>query len=268
MKIPGGSSKHDGALYALAARVAVCLLAGAALPMPCAFAEMQKGDPLAAIEVDAIKADSALAKAALQLGKQTYAAHCAACHGRDLKGSAGAHAPDLSDRATLYGSDNADAGPNEIFASDIEKTVRYGIRADHPKTRKLASMPSFGGLRPKQEGGYPTLRERQIADLTEYLVSLQGQKYDAAAAARGKGLFGKGGGCFDCHGMDAKGDPSIGSTDLSSPKYLYGSDRGSIAASIRAGRGGTMASFEEKLTPAQIKAVSDYLFTAWQQATK
>ena len=29
-----------------------------------------------------------------------------------------------------------------------------------------------------------------------------------------------------------------------------------------------MSSFEERLTPAQIKAVSYYLFTAWQQATK
>ncbi len=225
-------------------------------------------DQLAAVATDDIGKNEALARAALVLGERTYGENCADCHGRDLKGVAGRHAPDLSDRATLYGSDNVDAGPNQIFASDIESIVRYGIRADHAKTKKLASMPSFAGLDRQQEGGYPTLSAHQIADLAEYLTSLQGQKHEAAAAARGKALFGKGGGCFDCHGMDAKGDPSIGSTDLSSRNYLYGSDRAAIVASIRGGRKGTMPSYEGKLTPAQIKAVSYYLFSAWARAQK
>ena len=238
--------------------LASCLLAANALA----------GDPLANTKVDAIRADSALAASALKMGRQTYANHCATCHGRDLKGAPGAHAPDLSDRATMYGSDNVDAGPNEIFASDIAKTVLYGIRADHPKTRKLAFMPSFGGQQPKQEGGYPTLNERQIRDLAEYLVSLQGLKHEAVATKRGQALFTKDAGCFDCHGMDAKGDPSIGSSDLTSSKYLYGSDRGSIMTSIRAGRSGTMPPFEGKLTPAQVTSVSYYLFSTWQHAPK
>lgn len=244
------------------------LLAIAALQMPGSFAAAPVDDQLAKTGVDDIGKDTALAKQALALGKNTYGENCADCHGRDLKGVAGKHAPDLSDRATLYGSDNVDAGPNQIFASDIESIVRYGIRADHPKTRKLAFMPSFAGLVPKQEGGYPKLSERQITDLAEYLVSLQGEKHEVAAAARGKVLFGKGGGCFDCHGQDAKGDPSIGSADLTSANYLYGSDRQSIVASIRGGRKGTMPSYEGKLTPAQIKAVSYYLFSVWEHAQK
>jgi cytochrome c oxidase cbb3-type subunit 3 len=223
---------------------------------------------LATVDADGIGKDPALAKSAMELGRKTYEANCAVCHGRNLKGSPGAHAPDLSDRATLYGSDNVDAGPNEIFASDIEKTVRYGIRSEHPKTRSLAVMPSFAGLDPKQEGGYPKLDEHQIGDLAEYLVSLQGRKHDASAAARGKALFGKGGGCFDCHGQDAKGDPSIGSADLTSSNYLYGNDRLSIVTSIRGGRKGTMPAFEGTLTPAQLKAVSYYLFSVWERAQK
>jgi cytochrome c oxidase cbb3-type subunit 3 len=223
---------------------------------------------LATVAADEIGRDPALAKSALELGRETYEKNCVACHGRDLNGAPGAHAPDLSDGATLYGSDNVDAGPNEIFASDIETTVRFGIRSDHPKTRKLAVMPSFAGLDPKQEGGYPKLGERQIADLAEYLLSLRGKKHDVAAAARGKVLFGKGGGCFDCHGQDAKGDPSIGSADLTSSNYLYGSDRLSIVTSIRGGRKGTMPAYEGTLTPAQIKAVSYYLFSVWKHAQK
>lgn len=244
------------------------LLTVAALQMPCASAAAPLDDQLARTNADDMGKDAALAKAALALGKKTYGEDCADCHGRDLKGVVGKHAPDLSDRATLYGSDNVDAGPNQIFASDIESIVRYGIRADHPKTRKLAVMPSFSGRGPKQEGGYPTLSDDQITDLAEYLTSLQGQKHEPAAAVRGKALFGKGGGCFDCHGMDAKGDPSIGSADLSSTKYLYGNDRLSIAASIRDGRQGVMPSYEGKLAPARIKAVSYYLFSVWEHAQK
>jgi cytochrome c oxidase cbb3-type subunit 3 len=243
-------------------------LAVVVMQMPCASAAMPLDDLLSKTNADDIGKDAVLARAALALGKKTYSENCTDCHGQDLKGVVGKHAPDLSDRATLYGSDNVDAGPNQIFASDIESIVRYGIRADHPKTRKLAVMPSFSGRGPKQEGGYPTLSDHQIADLAEYLASLQGQKHEAAASARGKVLFGKGGGCFDCHGMDAKGDPSIGSADLSSTKYLYGNDRLSIAASIRDGRQGTMPSYEGKLAAAQIKAVAYYLFSVWEHAQK
>ncbi len=247
---------------------ALSLLAIAALQMPCSGAATHIDDQLAKTGADDIAKNTDLAKEALALGKKTYGESCAACHGQDLKGVVGAHAPDLSDRATLYGSDNVDAGPNQIFASDIEKIVSYGIRADHPKTRQLAFMPSFAGLDPKQEGGYPKLGERQITDLADYLASLQGQKHEAAAAARGKAIFGKEGGCFDCHGQDAKGDPSIGSTDLSSVNYLYGNDRLSIVTSIRGGRKGVMPAYEGKLTSARIKAVSYYLFSVWDGAQK
>jgi cytochrome c oxidase cbb3-type subunit III len=267
MKFNPGTPNRTGTLVWPAVR-ALSLLAVAALQMPCSSAAAPVEDQLSKTAADDIGKDSVLAKAALELGKMTYGENCVACHGPDLKGVAGKHAPDLSDRATLYGSDNVDAGPNQIFASDIESIVKYGIRADHPKTRKLAFMPSFAGLDPKQEGGYPTLNKRQITDLAEYLASLQGQKHEVAAAARGKALFGKGGGCFDCHGQDAKGDPSIGSADLTSANYLYGSDRLSIVATIRGGRKGMMPAYEGKLTPAQIKAVSYYLFSVWEHAQK
>lgn len=262
-----GISNRIRALAWPAVRV-LSLLTIAVLQVPCASAATPVEEQLARTGTDDIGKDAVLAKATLELGKKTYGGNCADCHGQDLKGAAGKHASDLSDRATLYGSDNVDAGPNQIFASDIESIVRYGIRADHPKTRKLAVMPRFAGGGPKQEGGYPALSDHQITDLAEYLESLQGQKAGVAAAARGKVLFGKGGGCFDCHGMDAKGDPSIGSADLSSTKYLYGNDRLSIAASIRDGRQGVMPAYEGKLPPAQIKAVAHYLFSVWEHAQK
>ena len=172
--------------------------------------------------------------------------------------------PDLSDKATLYGSDNLDAEPEQIFPSDIETIVKYGIRADYPKTRKLSFMPSFAGLDPRQEGGYPTLGGQGLGDLVEYLIVLQGQASDSADAARDKALYASN--CSDCHSRDAKGNPGIGATDLTSKKYLYGNDRESIKASIREVRKGSMPAYEAKLSRAQIKAVSYYLFSVWENA--
>ena len=198
------------------------------------------------------------------LGRKVYIANCASCHGADLKGVRGQYAPDLSDKATLFGSDNVDAEANQIFASDIETTTLYGIRADHPKTRKLSFMPSFGGRDPKQEGGYPTLTDAEIAGLADHLLALQGRASDRGSAARGKAMYATH--CADCHGRDAKGNPGIGATDLTARKYLYGDDRASIAASIREGRKGTMPAYEATLSPARAKAVAWYLFSVWKDA--
>ncbi|MES2258053.1 MAG: c-type cytochrome [Pseudomonadota bacterium] len=223
---------------------------------------------LASIPTDEIGSHAALARQAVAMGKKVYRAHCANCHGVNLKGVAGRHAPDLGDRAVLYGSDNVDADPDQIFPSDIETTIRYGIRASHPKTRKLAVMPSFAGLVPGQEGGFPVLSAREIGDLVEYLTGLQGRKADGPAMARGKLLFEGGGGCFDCHGRNGKGNPGIGATDLTSAHYLYGNERAAMVASIRQGRQGSMPAYENTLTAGEIKAAAYFLHTVQSQARR
>jgi cytochrome c oxidase cbb3-type subunit 3 len=42
-------------------------------------------------------------------GAAVYAAHCASCHGADLKGVTGTHAPDLTDDYWLFGGDDLDS---------------------------------------------------------------------------------------------------------------------------------------------------------------
>jgi mono/diheme cytochrome c family protein len=73
--------------------------------------------------------------AAMVLGKTVYDKNCAACHGADLKGLAAQHTPDLTDAAWQFSSDDLASGGAANFPSDVEWTVRYGVRSGHPNAR-------------------------------------------------------------------------------------------------------------------------------------
>ena len=156
------------------------------------------------------------------------------------------------------------------FPSDVEWTVRYGIRSGHPNARGVeADMLAFNPKYrteddTKEFGAKEFLSAGEIADVAEYVLELSGQQADKAKAARGKVLFqdGEKGNCYDCHGDDATGSPPIGSTNLTEKRlYLYGADRASILESITKGRHGVMPAFEGSLKPEEIKAVSVYVFS-------
>ena len=155
--------------------------------------------------------------------------------------------------------------------SDVEWTVRYGIRSHHPYTRgtegaMLAFNPQYRTTDDTKDYGTDEyLNAAEIDDVAEYVLQLGHQKFDVAKAAHGKALFFNNakGNCFDCHGQDGSGEETIGSTNLTKPRlYLYGSDRASIVESITKGRHGFMPAFDDKLKPEEIKAVSVYAFSA------
>jgi len=52
---------------------------------------------LEAASANAIWDDPALRAEAVRLAPPLFARHCASCHGADLKGTPGAHVPDLTD---------------------------------------------------------------------------------------------------------------------------------------------------------------------------
>ena len=86
------------------------------------------------------------------------------------------------------------AGPS----TQIEYTIRHGIRnGDDPDARDNA-MPAFGadGL----------LDKEQIADVTQYVLSLTQRQTDAEAAARGAAIFAEN--CASCHGEARRGRAS------------------------------------------------------------
>lgn len=225
---------------------------------------------LATVPVDRIPRSLRLAGQAMVLGKQVFAQHCAGCHGADLKGLPEQHTPDLTDAEWRFGGDDLPSGGLTKYPSDVEWTVRYGVRSGDPNTRSAeVSMLAFDPqYRTKDDtedfGDRWFINLEEIDDVVEYVLQISGRPVDSAKAARGNVLFHDGakGNCYDCHDVNGAGIETFGSTNLTRPDlYLYGADRGSIREFIVKGRHGSMPQFEGVLKPEELKAVSVYVFS-------
>src|SRR5215467_4163013 len=255
----------------------ICAAAGAAAQQPPAsepeeeYGEfLARPEELGSVPVNDIFKSLRLTGGAMSLGKKVYEKNCASCHGADLRGIPDQHTPDLTDAEWRFSGDDLASGGNVKFPSDVEWTVRYGIRSGNPNERgseadMLAYDPQYRTEDDTKEFGSDRfLTPEEIEDVVEYVLQISGQQADAARAARGNALFldGTKGNCFDCHGVDGTGSDPIGSTNLTRKDlYLWGSDRASILESIVKGRRGVMPAFESTLKPEEIKAVSVYVFS-------
>ncbi len=201
---------------------------------------------------DAIWADPALRKDAIEAGADGFARHCAECHGADLKGVAAKHTPDLTDANWLYGGEDIDTFL--IRASDVEKTILHGIHAPDKASRNLAEMPA--------RGAEHELTDEEIAQAADYVLKLSGQPHDAARALAGKAVYEGEGGCYDCHTVDGIGDSAIGAVNLTRPgTWLYGRDRAAIIRTITEGRRGVSPAFAGKISPAETKAIAVFVLS-------
>jgi cytochrome c oxidase cbb3-type subunit 3 len=102
-------------------------------------------------------------------------------------------APNLTAGAWLYGG----------TYDKIQETItngRHGI------------MPAKGGAQ---------LNDEEVTNLANYVLSLSGEPSDAAKAKAGDELFHGKGLCFSCHGADGKGNPAIGSANLTDKIWLW-----------------------------------------------
>jgi len=235
---------------------------------------LARPEELASVPVNDIIKSTRLNAGATVVGRNVYLKNCAACHGEDMKGSKIAHAPDLTDDDWRFSGDDLPSGGNNKLPSDVEWTVRYGVRSGNPNARgveadMLAFNPQFRNQHDLEDyGRVNTVTPAEIDDLAEYVLQLTGQQADPAKAAHGKDLFldNAKGNCFDCHQEDATGNPALGSTNLTRKDlFLYGSDKAAIVESITKGRRGVMPEFGNKLKPEELKAVSVYVFS---QASK
>ena len=224
---------------------------------------------LSSVATNEIMKSLRLSSTAKTVGKEVYDRVCTSCHGADLKGSTAQGTPDLTDTLWRFAGDDADTGGGTIYPSDIEWTLRYGIRSGHVNARgSEANMVAFDPQYrlPKDTEEYGAgrfLTDEEISDVVEYVLKISGQDADAAKAARGEELFHDGtkGNCNDCHEPGGVGNLAIGSTNLTARNlYLYGSDRTAITDSIVKGRAGMMPAFQEQLKEEEIKAVAVYIY--------
>lgn len=201
--------------------------------------DLQRGEGAAQLRtasLEQIEKDPKLQAYAQQVGQSVFGDNCATCHG--IGGTGGKGYPNLRDDVWLWGGK----------LEDIQYTITHGVRTGAPGAR-LSQMPAFG----RDE----LLKPEQIDDLTEYVVHLSNRPADAGAIARAAPIFATQ--CAACHGVEGKGDQTVGAPNLTDGEWLYGADRAAIRGQIFAGNGGVMPTWGGRLSPETIKAIAVYV---------
>ncbi len=163
-----------------------------------------------------------------QMGERIFLNNCAQCHGSDARGSRGF--PNLADNVWYWGG-SPDA---------IRETITNG---------RQAAMPPMAAA----VGG-----AEDVADVANYVLSLSNSANDSVRAARGKEKFAA---CAACHGPDGKGNPALGSRDLTQKAWLYGQTIAGVTETITKGRGGVMPAFKGSLSDGEIHLVAAYVYS-------
>ncbi|MDW5317542.1 cytochrome-c oxidase, cbb3-type subunit III [Rhizobium sp. PL01] len=197
-------------------------------------------DKVKSMSFDEIRADEKLMATVRSSGHQLFGDNCAACHGRDAKG--GSNYPDLTDDDWIWGG-----GPEKIA-----QTLTVGVNSGHPDSR-VGQMPAFG----RDE----MLDRQQVSDVAAYVQSLSDPSKSTAENIeeidKGREVFQTT--CVACHGKEAKGDPELGAPNLTDQHWIYGGSLQTIIDTIHGGREGHMPTWDERLTPVEIKVLALYV---------
>jgi cytochrome c oxidase cbb3-type subunit 3 len=165
---------------------------------------------------------------ALKIGRRLFVNYCASCHGSDAGGNPGF--PNLRDGEWLHGGT-----PQAIKTSIMNG--RNGV------------MPAWGAA----------VGEQGVQDLTQYVLSLSGREFDAAAAKAGEAIFDSM--CIACHGKAGVGNQALGAPDLTNNIWLYGGSPKAIEASIANGRQGQMPAHADFLGEAKAHLLAAYVYS-------
>jgi len=145
--------------------------------------------------------------------------------------------PNLLDNDWLWGGD----------LENIALTITHGIRNTTDDEARYSEMPAFGDM----------LEDSEIDAVVEYVVSLSSADHDASLAAAGVEIFADN--CTSCHGDNALGDRDLGAPNLADAIWLYGGDRDALQYTVRNARFGVMPAWGQRLTEADVRAVSVYV---------
>ena len=162
-----------------------------------------------------------------KIGRRLFLNYCASCHGSDAGGNPGF--PNLRDDDWLHGG----------TPQAIETTILNG---------RNGVMPAWISV----------VGEEGVNNLTQYVLSLNGRDFDAAAAKAGEQSFNTL--CVTCHGKGGVGNQEIGAPNLTNNIWLYGGSPQAIAASIANGRQGQMPAHADFLGKAKVHLLAAYVY--------
>lgn len=188
-----------------------------------------------------IAADPELMGHVEETGRTLFTDNCSVCHG--AAGTGGPGFPNLTTGSWLWGGD----------PETISETIRVGINSTHDQTR-YSEMMGFGQM--------GVLQREQVREAAAYVRSLSGQVLSEADDTRvkaGAQVFAEN--CASCHGEDASGMIEMGAPDLTDQSWIYGGDAQSVFTTIYSGRQGHMPSWQDRLSPVDIRILTLYVGT-------
>ncbi len=194
-------------------------------------------DKIQNLDVIAVRADEELRRFAVAGGRVLFAENCAGCHQSGGVGTKGY--PSLADDDWLWGGS----------LTDIEHTLRVGIRSNHDETR-MSQMPRF------QLDGI--LSAKEVEAVADHVLAMAGQTPAKAQDPKlGAKLYADN--CVACHGEAGKGNRELGAPNLTDKVWLYGSDRKAVIQTIAQSRNGVMPAWAGRLDDATIKMLAVYV---------
>lgn len=196
----------------------------------------ENGEALLNASLNEIMGNQNLLQFAQANGESAFGDNCATCHGAGGQGSKGY--PALVDNVWIWGG----------TLDDIEHTIKFGIRQEHPESR-FSLMPSFGRDQ--------LLTRDQIRDVTHYVRSKAGLEAESEASQRGFEVYDIN--CVSCHTAELTGDRSQGALNLVDGEWLYGSDFADVYNTIYNARNSEMPAWHERLDEATVKALAVYV---------
>ncbi|HPF58432.1 MAG TPA: cytochrome-c oxidase, cbb3-type subunit III [Candidatus Competibacteraceae bacterium] len=194
-----------------------------------------------AADYEQIAKDPKMMEFVRSVGKGLFGDNCAACHGRGGQGVVGMY-PNLTDDDWLWGSST----------DKIHETLVQG---------RKGFMPAFGQV----------LKPEQLDDVAEYVLTLSDEAPSSEDSERGKVIFqGQIGGCYYCHGADAKGIPSQGAANLTDKIWAIANvpaqktlqdKKAVIKEFVAKGVNNTrvMPAWKDRLSPTDIKLLAVYV---------
>ena len=164
---------------------------------------------------------------AMAVGERLFMNNCAQCHGSDARGSKGF--PNLADGDWLHGGS----------ADKIKETLTGGRKGQMPPMAAAVGTPD------------------DVRNVAQYVLSLSGGPHDSVRAQLGKSKFTA---CAACHGVDGKGNTTLGAPNLADDIWLHGWGEQAIVDIVNKGKTNEMPAQAGKLTEAQIHVLTAYVW--------